>query len=61
MAGSQFSGFKYSHADLFRGQPMVLVPPRFDDIELLDRVRKALEPCGFGSFSVTTANNQLEI
>ena len=55
MAGSQFSGFKYSHADHFRGQPTVVVPPRFDDIELLDRVRKALEPCGFGSFSVTTA------
>ena len=55
MAGSQFSGFKYSRADLFRGQPMVLVPPRFDDMELLDRCRTALEPCGFGSFSVTTA------
>ena len=27
MAGSQFSGFKYSRADLFEGQPMVLVPP----------------------------------
>lgn len=55
MAGSQFSGFKYSRANLFRGQPMVLVPPRFDDMELLDRCRTALEPCGFGFFSVTTA------
>jgi len=26
MAGSQFSGFKYSRADLFEGAPMVLVP-----------------------------------
>lgn len=57
MAGSQFSGFKYSRADLFRGAPMVLVPPVFDDIELLDRVKKALAPCGFGSFSVTTAED----
>lgn len=55
MAGSQFSGFKYSRANLFDGQPMVLVPPRFDDIALLERCKQALEPCGFGRFSVTTA------
>ena len=55
MAGSQFSGFKYSRASLFKGQPMVLVPPVFDNILLLDRVKEALKPCGFGSFSVTTA------
>ena len=55
MAGSQFSGFKYSRANLFENQPMVLVPPVFDDILLLDRVKEALKPCHFGSFSVTTA------
>ena len=55
MAGSQFSGFKYSRATLFKGQPMVLVPPRFDDMALLDRCRQALAPCEFGTFSVTTA------
>lgn len=55
MAGSQFSGFKYSRADLFEGAPMVLVPPVFDDMQLLDRVKTALKPCSFGSFSVTTA------
>lgn len=55
MAGSQFSGFKYSRATLFKGQPMVLVPPVFDDMQLLDRVKTALKPCQFGSFSVTTA------
>lgn len=55
MAGSQFSGFKYSRADLFQGAPMVLVPPVFDDILLLDRVKNALRPCGFGFYSVTTA------
>lgn len=55
MAGSQFSGFKYSRATLFKGQPMVLVPPVFDDILLLDRVKEALKPCQFGFFSVTTA------
>lgn len=57
MAGSQFSGFKYSRADLFEGAPMVLVPPVFDDMQLLDRVKTALNPCNFGSFSVTTARN----
>lgn len=55
MAGSQFSGFKYSRADLFEGAPMVIVPPVFDNMQLLDRIKKALEPCHFGFFSVTTA------
>ena len=55
MAGSQFSGFKYSRANLFSGAPMVLVPPVFDDMGLLNRVKDALKPCGFGSYSVTTA------
>ena len=55
MAGSHFSGFKYSRSNLFQGAPMVLVPPRFDDIMLLQRVKDALAPCNFGSFSVCTA------
>lgn len=55
MAGSHFSGFKFSRADLYKGAPMVLVPPRFDDIDLLQRVKDAMAPCGFGMFSVTTA------
>ena len=57
MAGSQFSGFKYSRADLFDGAPMVLVPPVFDNILLLDQVKQALSPCHFGRFSVTTAED----
>lgn len=57
MAGSQFSGFKYSRANMFEGAPMVLVPPVFDDMELLDRVKQALVPCHFGRFSVTTAED----
>ena len=55
MAGTQFSGFKYSRANLFEGAPMVLVPPRFDDMALLERAKNALAPCAFGSYSVTTA------
>ena len=42
-------------ANLFQGAPMVLVPPRFDDPELLQWAEDMLEPCKFGSFSVTTA------
>ena len=57
MAGSQFSGFKYSRANLFENQPMVLVPPVFDNIQLLQRVKDALAPCHFGTFSVTTAED----
>ena len=57
MAGSQFSGFKYSRADLYKGAPMVLVPPRYDDIDLLQRVKDALAPCEFGMFSVTSAED----
>lgn len=55
MAGSHYSGFKYSRSNLFQGAPMVLVPPRFDDASLLERATNALAPCCFGSFSVTTA------
>ncbi len=55
MAGSHNSGFKYSRSNLFQGAPMVLVPSRFDDPELLQWAKDALEPCKFGFFSVTTA------
>ncbi|MBQ2679951.1 MAG: prephenate dehydrogenase [Firmicutes bacterium] len=55
MAGTQFSGFKYSSADLFRDQPMVIVPPAFDDIYLLQRVKDLLEPAGFSHMSVTNS------
>lgn len=57
MAGTHNSGFKFSRSNMFQGAPMVLVPPRFDDMELLDQVKDALAPCSFGSFSVTTADD----
>lgn len=55
MAGTHNSGFKYARSNLFHGAPMVLVPPRFDDIGLLQRAKDLLLPVGFGKFSVTTA------
>ena len=57
MAGSHNSGFKFSRSNLFQGAPMVLIPPRFDDPILLERVKEALKPCNFGFFSVTTASD----
>lgn len=55
MAGTHNSGFKYSRANMFHNAPMVIVPPTFDNIELLGRVKDLLAPCGFGCISVTTA------
>lgn len=61
MAGSHNSGFKYSRSNLFVGAPMVLVPPKYDDPELLERIQIALSPCGFKHFSVTTAEKHDEM
>ncbi|MCL2843339.1 MAG: prephenate dehydrogenase/arogenate dehydrogenase family protein [Oscillospiraceae bacterium] len=55
MAGAHQSGFKYSREDLFDGEPMVIVPPNFEDIRLFDHVQALLKPVGFGRISVTTA------
>ena len=61
MAGTQYSGIKYSKENLFKGAPMVLVPPIFDDIAFLDRIKKLLSPAGFGKISVTTAKRHDEL
>ncbi|MDP4118843.1 MAG: prephenate dehydrogenase [Bacillota bacterium] len=57
MAGTHNSGFKYSRANMFSGAPMVIVPPVFDDAQLLSEIEQALKPANFGKFSVTTAEN----
>lgn len=54
MAGTHKSGFRAARADLFAGQPMVLVAPPIYDPALIVRAQQALIPAGFGSFSVTT-------
>lgn len=61
MAGTHFSGFKYSRASLFKGAPMVLVPPVLDNMQMIDRVRALLAAPEFGSFSVTTAEKHDEM
>ena len=56
MAGTHNSGVKYARANLFSGAPMVIVPPTFDDIALLGRVKQLLSPMGFGSITVSSAD-----
>ena len=55
MAGTHHSGYKYSRANMFKGAPMVIVPPKFDDIAFFGRIKELLAPAGFGKFSFTTA------
>ena len=61
MAGTQFSGFARSRATMFKGAPMVVVPPAATEgverLDLLTRLADLLEPCGFGSFTYTTAED----
>ena len=61
MAGTQYSGFANSRDNLFYGAGMVIVPPEFDDIEMLERVKSLLAPLGFGKFSATTAEKHDEL
>ncbi|NLO49051.1 MAG: prephenate dehydrogenase [Clostridiales bacterium] len=55
MAGTSFSGFKHSNANLFRGASMIIVPPKYDDIALLETIKELLKPAGFSRLTVTTA------
>ena len=60
MAGTQYSGCAHARADLFHNAPMVVVPPQMDDFErvaILERLKHLLKPCGFGSFTLSTAEN----
>lgn len=61
MAGTQYSGLKYSRADMFKNAPMVLVPYDFSDILLLSKAKELLAPAGFGKITVTTAEKHDEM
>ena len=59
MAGTQYSGFARARATMFKGAPMVVVPPEMDDLEratVLERLKALLAPCEFGSFTLATAD-----
>jgi len=64
MAGTQFSGYAHSRANMFKGAPLVVVPPKMDDfdrVEVLERLKELLAPCGFGSFTLSTASFHDEV
>lgn len=65
MAGSQYSGFAHTQADMFRNAPMVVVPPSgMDDFVLLDvleRLKQLLEPCGFGMFTLSSPEHHDQV
>ena len=61
MAGTHHSGYKYSKATMFKGAPMVIVPPVYDDMALIDRIKNMLMPAGFGKLSVTSAQGHDEV
>jgi len=56
MAGIEQSGFKYSNAGMFKDASMIIVPPVYDDIFFLDRIKRLLAPAEFGRITVTTAD-----
>jgi prephenate dehydrogenase len=65
MAGTQYSGFAHTRANMFRNAPLVVVPPTdIDDfyrLDVLERLKQLLEPCGFGSFTLSTAEHHDEV
>lgn len=58
MAGTQHSGYAHTRADMFSGAPLVVVPPPMEDFaraDVLERLMQLLEPCGFGRYTLATA------
>ena len=55
MAGTQFSGFKYSRASMFDKAAMILVPAKDEKIETLQKVKELLVKIGFKSVTVSNA------
>lgn len=55
MAGSHHAGFRNSRANLFKNACMVIVPPVFDDMALLQHIRCILEPLQLTKITVSNA------
>lgn len=55
MAGTHFSGFKYSRASLFQSAAMILVPAKNETIDVLQSVKNLLVQIGFKSVTISTA------
>ncbi len=61
MAGTQFSGFKYSRASMFQNASMILVPDKNETIETLEKTKKLLQKAGFKSVTVCSAEEHDKI
>ncbi|MBO5421036.1 MAG: prephenate dehydrogenase/arogenate dehydrogenase family protein [Clostridia bacterium] len=57
MAGTQFWGFDYSRASLFKGASMILTPHGISDIALLDKVKKFFTSFGFADITFSTPDD----
>lgn len=61
MAGTQFSGFRYSRASMFDKANMILVPDKDEKIETLEALKALLVKAGFKGITITTAEQHDEI
>ena len=61
MAGTEQSGFKHSKANMFKGAVMIIVPPIYDDILFLEKIKDLLAPAKFAKLTVTTAEKHDEM
>lgn len=61
MAGTQFTGFKYSVENMFDDASIILVPSRTDDIAFLAETKKLFLDIGFSSVTISKADEHDEI
>ena len=54
MAGTQFSGFGHTRANLFKGATMIVTPKENTDIRIMQKFRDVLTDAGFGEINFTT-------
>lgn len=54
MAGTQFSGFSNTRANLFKGATMILTPDINIDIRVFGILREVLEDAGFAHLNITS-------
>lgn len=61
MAGTQYSGVKYSKDTMFHNACFVLVPKHYEDVELIAKARELVLSIGFTRVSVMTAERHDEL
>lgn len=57
MAGREVSGYKASHADLYKGASMLLVPTDASTPEIVHQVKQMFASIGFSQLVITTAEH----